>query len=94
MGLNKTLARKRMENETTYMFEIYKMNVSEFGIEFDSQKIVHNLDSQSHAFKQLRKGDKIVAVNGIKCNTFYDILLLVRFTKESAIFSIYRDLSI
>lgn len=95
MSPKKTLARKKMEEEITYTFQIEKnINTLEFGILFDSDKVVHFLDTGSHASEILRKNDKIIAINGIRCNTFHDIKVLAKYTANSAIFSIYRDLSI
>ena len=93
MTATKIIARKRMEQETTYTFKVKKMNSFEFGIMFDCAKNIHHLDKESHAHEILKQNDVIIAMNGIKCNTYRDILILAKYTSDSALFSIHRDLS-
>ena len=83
-----------MEHEITYTFQIYKNQNKQFGIEFNSHGVIGALDEGTHAYQVLRLDDKIIAMNGIRCKTYHDILLLAKFSTNSAIFSIYRDLSV
>ena len=95
MSPKRTIARTQMEQEITHTFKISKkMNIPEFGIVFDEEKVIHHIDESSNAINILKKKDTIVAINGVKCNTYLDVKILAKYTTDCAIFAISRSLCV